>query len=122
MIMKSKKYFLAVCLTFLFIASYASIFTVNAGEQAILTQFGTVANLPVTKPGLHFKIPFVQKVHYLPNHRVFELGTGLISSKFSGYGVVSLEQHIQYEIGDPLKYFLNFGNNFRTPDLGQITY
>lgn len=109
--MKLNKIFLATCLTLLIIASYASIFTVNADEQVIVTQFGNVAKLPITKPGLHLRIPFIQKVHYLPNHRVFELSTSLISRQLVDYGSISLEQHIQYKIGDPIKYFSYFGNN-----------
>jgi membrane protease subunit HflC len=113
---KSKNYSLAVVVTLLIIVTYLSVFSVNAGEQAIVTQFGNVSKLPVTKPGLHLKIPFIQKVHYLPNHRVFELSTGMISNQVTGYGAVNIGQRIQYEIGEPLKYFVNFGTNLKTKD------
>lgn len=106
---KLKKYSLAVCAVLLILMSYFSVFTVNTGEQAIVTQFGSMAKLLVTEPGLHIKIPFIQKVHYLPNHRVFELSTGLIFNQLAGYDEVNIEQYIQYEIEDPLKYFVNFG-------------
>lgn len=113
---KSNKYILSICLVFLIITLYASFYTVNAGEQVILTQFGTAYKLPVTKPGLHLRMPFIQRVHYLPNHRVFELSTGLISSQIAGYGRASLMVYIQYKIRDPLKYFINFGTNLKNKE------
>ncbi|MCP4847139.1 MAG: protease modulator HflC [Verrucomicrobiaceae bacterium] len=38
-------------------------YTVRQFEQAVITQFGEVKGDPVTEPGLHFKIPFIQKVN-----------------------------------------------------------
>ncbi len=40
-----------------------SLYTINEWEQAIVTQFGAIRGDPVTKAGLHFKIPFIQQVH-----------------------------------------------------------
>ena len=111
-----KKYSMAACVTLLIVASYLSVFTVNIGEQAIVTQFGNVSKLPVTEPGLHLKIPFIHKVHFLPNYRVFELSTGLKSKQLTSYGVVNIEQSIQYEIEEPVKYFVNFGTNLNIKD------
>lgn len=38
-------------------------FTVSEYEQAVLTQFGRIRGKPITRPGLHFKTPFVHVVH-----------------------------------------------------------
>lgn len=113
---KSKKILMAVFATVFIVASYLSVFNVNVGEQAIVTQFGNVSKLPITKPGLHLKIPFIQKVHYLPNHRVFELSTGFISNQLVDYGEVNIEQHVQYKVDEPLKYFVNFGTSLENKD------
>ncbi|HMP73003.1 MAG TPA: protease modulator HflC [Kiritimatiellia bacterium] len=43
--------------------AYHSLYTVNEWEQAIVVQFGEIKGDPVTEAGLHFKLPFVQKVH-----------------------------------------------------------
>jgi len=112
----SKKYFIVVCLVLITIAGYASIYTVNVGEQVIVTQFGNVAKPAETKPGLHLKIPFIQKVHYLPNHRIFTLTTGPISNQIEDYGEVLVEQVIRYKIGDPLYYFMNFGDKLKADE------
>ena len=39
-----------------------SLYIIQEWEQAIITQFGKPVGAAVTKAGLHFKIPFIQKV------------------------------------------------------------
>lgn len=43
---------------------FGSMFTLPEGLQALITQFGEIKGEPVTKAGLHFKIPFVQDVRF----------------------------------------------------------
>ncbi|MBI4308871.1 MAG: protease modulator HflC [Candidatus Omnitrophica bacterium] len=38
----------------------ASFYVVDETQQVVLTQFGKPIGAPVNKPGLHFKIPFIQ--------------------------------------------------------------
>ena len=38
----------------------ASAFTVDQAEQVVVLQFGKPVGEPITEPGLHFKVPFVQ--------------------------------------------------------------
>ncbi len=40
-----------------------SLYVVNEWDQVVVTQFGRPIGDPVTKPGLHFKTPFIQDVH-----------------------------------------------------------
>jgi len=42
---------------------FASTYTVPETEQVIITQFGQQIGAPVTKAGLHWQIPFIQKVN-----------------------------------------------------------
>ena len=42
-----------------------SVYTVDQTEQVIITQFGQPVGDPITEPGLHFKLPFVQTVNTL---------------------------------------------------------
>jgi len=48
-----------------FVLSNSSFYTLSEGRQAIITQFGKPIGEPVTKAGLHFKVPFVQEVRYV---------------------------------------------------------
>lgn len=42
-----------------------SLYTVNEGEQVIITQFGKMVGEPCTNAGLKVKIPFIQTIHRL---------------------------------------------------------
>ncbi len=44
---------------------FASAYTVHETKQAIITQFGKPVGDPITRPGLHFRTPFVQTVHMI---------------------------------------------------------
>ena len=45
---------------------YSSFFTVDQTKQAIVLQFGEPKRV-INKPGLNFKIPFIQDVKYFKN-------------------------------------------------------
>lgn len=51
----------ALALAVVFTAS-GSYYTLEEGQQAVIVQFGRTVGEPVTDAGLHFKLPFVQKV------------------------------------------------------------
>ena len=42
-------------------------YTVSETEQVIITQFGDPVGDPVISPGLHFKVPFIQRVNVFDN-------------------------------------------------------
>ena len=42
-----------------------SVYVLNPGQQAVVTQFGKPIGKPKTAAGLGFKTPFVQKVRYV---------------------------------------------------------
>ena len=49
----------------LVLALSLSVYTIDQTEQVIITQFGQPVGDPITEPGLHFKLPFVQTVNVL---------------------------------------------------------
>lgn len=49
----------------LIIVGLSSFYTVSMTEQALVLQFGAPRRV-VTEPGLHFKIPLVQEVEFIP--------------------------------------------------------
>ena len=53
-----------VILALIMVVLSASTYTVPEHQQAIILQLGKIAGDPVTKAGLHFKIPFIQDVKY----------------------------------------------------------
>ena len=54
---------IAVLVGALILVSQA-LYTVNEVEQVIITQFGEPVGDPVTTPGLHFKVPFIQTANF----------------------------------------------------------
>ncbi|HXV63410.1 MAG TPA: SPFH domain-containing protein, partial [Vicinamibacteria bacterium] len=40
-----------------------ALYTLNETEQAIITQFGDPVGEPITEPGLHVKVPWIQVVN-----------------------------------------------------------
>ena len=58
------------------IVAYQALFVVQEINQAIVLQFGDPKKI-ITKPGLNYKIPFIQNVVYL-DRRVLNLDLSLI--------------------------------------------
>ena len=48
----------------LIITAFSAAFTVKESMQALVVQFGEIKGEPITKAGLHFKLPFIQDVRY----------------------------------------------------------
>ncbi|SVE10925.1 uncharacterized protein METZ01_LOCUS463779, partial [marine metagenome] len=78
---------------------------VKETDQVILTQFGKVAGEPVTEPGLHFKIPFIQEVNRIEARFLPWDGTiNEMSTKDKTYLII--DTFARWRIKDPMKYFL----------------
>ena len=60
----------------------SSFFTVDQTQQALVLQFGEPKRL-VNKPGLNFKIPFIQEVTYFEK-RVLSLSIARFRRSYSG--------------------------------------
>ena len=60
----------------------SSFFTVDQTQQALVLQFGEPKRL-VNKPGLNFKIPFIQEVTYFEK-RVLSLSISRFRRSYSG--------------------------------------
>lgn len=93
------------------IVIFNSIYTIREQEQAVLITFGQAS--PVTTPGLHFKIPFVQEVKkvnttiqgfaigYEPSSNASIESESLMIT--SDYNFVNLDFFVEYRFSDPVK-------------------
>lgn len=87
------------------VAFYLSAFTVNQAEQVIITQFGRPIGDPVTEPGLHFKLPFVQQVNSFDKRYLAWDGPMVeMSTKDKTY--VQVDTFARWRITDPMRYYL----------------
>ncbi|MDO9548869.1 MAG: protease modulator HflC [Candidatus Marinimicrobia bacterium] len=60
--MKTGRIILLLLLVIVIVFLCTSLFILDETQQAIITQFGKPVDQPITTAGIHFKLPFIQKV------------------------------------------------------------
>lgn len=104
----------AIALVFIF---FLSVFTVNEGESALIFRLGKIVSEThssmIVKPGLHFKIPFIDRVRIFDT-RVQELITPpaqplTIVTKEQTYLLVSY--FARWQISDLTKFYTSTGGS-----------
>lgn len=91
---------------------FLSAYVVPETEQVIITQFGEIKGEPVTEPGLHFKLPFVQKVNRIEKRFLpWDGPPNEMSTKKKDYLIV--DTFARWRISDPKLYFTNLRDETR---------
>jgi modulator of FtsH protease HflC len=90
---------------------FGSTFTVEQIEQAIVLRFGepVAGRGLVTKPGLHFKYPFIESVVYLDN-RILVVEAPKQEVLGSDNNRLDVDSFLRYRIVDPLKFYQTVGS------------
>lgn len=93
------------------ITVYESAYTISEQEQAVLTTFGQAK--AVTTPGLHFKIPFIQKVKKVDTTiQGFAIGYDQETNESiesesvmitNDYNFINVDFFVEYKVSDPVK-------------------
>ena len=92
----------------IFVLGFFSIFVVKEINQAIVLQFGDPKKI-VLKPGLNFKIPFIQNVVFL-DKRILNLDTPPEEVIASDQKRLIVDAFARFKIVDPLKFYISVGN------------
>ena len=92
----------------IFLTFTGAFFIVNETKQAIVLQFGEPRQL-ITKPGLQFKIPFIQDAVYL-DRRMLNLDPQPEEMILSDQKRIIVDSFARYRIIDPLKFFQTVRN------------
>lgn len=79
-------------------------YVVNEAEQVILTQFGRPVGNPVSTPGFHFKLPFIQEVHRFEK-RFLEWDGEANQLPTRDKRFIWVDTYARWRISDPLKFF-----------------
>ena len=79
-------------------------FIVLETEQVIKTQFGKPVGDPIDSPGLHFKLPFIQKVHKF-DKRFLEWDGDAKELTTKDKRFIFVDTYARWRISDPLLYF-----------------
>ena len=72
-------------------------FDVMIGSEGIVTQNGKIVSGP-KKPGLHFKVPLVQKIHLIETHRIRFLNLSVHNDR-------PFETTILWTVSNSVKFF-----------------
>ena len=95
---------IGVVLVMCFLLSDA-FYTVDQTEQVIITQFGKPVGQPVTEPGLHLKMPFVQNVNRL-DKRFLEWDGAPVAIPTRDKTYIHVDTFARWRIEDPKTYFV----------------
>ena len=105
--MKAGKFILPIIIL-IGVTLFFSIFIVKEVNQAIVLQFGDPKKI-ILKPGLNFKIPFIQNVVFL-DKRVLNLDTPPEEVIASDQKRLIVDAFARFQIIDPLKFYISVGN------------
>lgn len=87
---------------------WQSVFIVNQTEQALVLQFGDVRRV-VSKPGLKFKIPFVQNVVVFDKRLLLlDVDSEEVNANDQKLNIterIVIDAYVAYRIVDPLKFY-----------------
>ncbi len=86
------------------VVAYASAYRVGEAEQAIITQFGNPIGDPITTPGLHFKVPFVQQSNFFEK-RFLEWDGSPNQMPTKDKRFIWVDTYARWRIVDPLRFF-----------------
>ena len=92
----------------LVVVAYQAVFVVQEINQAIVLQFGDPKRI-ILKPGLNFKIPFIQNVVFL-DKRILNLDTPPEEVIASDQKRLIVDAFARFQIVDPLKFYISVGN------------
>lgn len=94
------------------IFSFGSFYSINEQEQAVITTFGKAKT--VSAPGLHFKIPIIQKVQKVDTTiQGMPIGYDMYTGESIEYesimitydfNFVNVDFFLEYRVSDPIKY------------------
>ncbi|MDE6620633.1 MAG: FtsH protease activity modulator HflK [Lachnospiraceae bacterium] len=109
-----------VCLLILAVLMLESVYSIGEQEQGVVTTFGHAGS--VVTSGLHFKIPFVQRVTKV-NTTILGFPIGYRSADddsasqeqiddeslmiTSDFNFVNVDFYVEYKVSDPVKYLYN---------------
>ena len=102
---KSTRNIIAIVVPFaLLIVLLNTLYVVSETKQVIITQFGEPIGDAITKPGLHLKVPFIQKANYFEKRWLeWDGDANQIPTKDKKF--IWVDTYARWRISDPLVFF-----------------
>ena len=101
---------LVVVLAVVLIALLSSAYRVWETEQVVITKFGEPVRI-VKEPGLHFKIPFIEKVHII-ERRLLDYDSAPTEILTQDKKTLIVDNYAKWRIVDPLRFLQAVQNEF----------
>jgi membrane protease subunit HflC len=93
-----------ILLFIVFLIIIDALYIVSETNQVIITQFGEPMGKAVTSPGLHIKVPFIQKANYFDKRWLeWDGDANQIPTKDKKY--IWIDTYARWRISDPLIFF-----------------
>ncbi|HAK56332.1 MAG: protease modulator HflC [Vicinamibacterales bacterium] len=87
----------------------SAAYQVREVDQVIITQFGNPIGDPVTEPGLHFKVPFIQDANYFEKRFLeWDGSPNQVPTKDKRF--IWVDTYARWRITDPLLFFQRLQN------------
>jgi membrane protease subunit HflC len=86
-------------------AIFSCFYVVHQTKQVIVTQFGKPVGEPITEPGLHFKLPFIQEVNRI-DKRFLEWDGQPVAIPTRDKTYIHVDTFARWRIDDPKTYFV----------------
>jgi modulator of FtsH protease HflC len=84
---------------------FNSVFILDETQQAIVTQFGKPVGEPRTQPGLHFRLPIVQKVQFFDKRYLeWDGDSNQVPTKDKKF--IFVDTYARWQITNPLQFFI----------------
>lgn len=100
---------IAILIAAIGVIGFASAYTVDETEQVVVTQFGKVVGDPKIKPGLYFRLPFLQNANYFPKNLLqWDGDPGQIPTLDKKF--IWVDSFARWKITDPVKFFQTVSN------------
>jgi membrane protease subunit HflC len=86
------------------VVGWSSFYTIGEAEQVVITQFGQPIGTPITRPGLHLKVPFVQDVNVFDKRWLeWDGAANQVPTRDKKY--IWVDTYARWRIADPLRFF-----------------
>lgn len=107
--MRTKLILIAAVALALIITISDSAYIVQEKDQVVITQFGKPVGQAITQPGMHFKVPFVQKANYFEK-RYMEWNGDPNQVPTKDKKFIFVDTYARWQITDPLQFFKRLTN------------
>lgn len=100
----SLKILVTIIIVVVLLALIDGVYIVSETNQVIITQFGQPIGAAITSPGMHFKVPFIQKANYFEKRWLeWDGDANQIPTRDKKY--IWVDTYCRWRISDPLVFY-----------------